>query len=90
MVLEIYFLYLSAKLYIITRKSCVIVLNGKARVQKYSSDALFTPKMNIFKQTILNTAYIKTREKFPLVRKSLPIQTITSRSVGNQSCLQCS
>ena len=28
----------------------------KARVQKYSSDTLFTPKIDIFKQTILNTA----------------------------------
>ena len=32
----------------------------KVRVQKYSSDAPFTPKMDIFKQTILNTTYIKT------------------------------
>jgi len=36
----------------------------KVRVQKYSSDTLFTPKMDIFKQTILNTAYIKTLEIF--------------------------
>ena len=30
----------------------------KVLVQKDSSDALFTPKMDIFKQTIPNTAYI--------------------------------
>ena len=62
----------------------------KVRVQKDSSDALFTPKIVIFKQTILNTAYVKTLEIFPSARESLPIQTSASRSVWNQSCLQCS
>ena len=55
------------------------------RGQNFSSDALFTPKMDIFKQTILNTAYIKTLENFLLARKSLSIQTSISRSVRNQS-----
>ena len=64
--------------------------NPKVRVQKDSSDALFTPKMDIFKQTILNTAYIKTLEIFPSARGSLSIQTSTSRSVRNESRLQCS
>ena len=39
------------------------------RGKKYSSDALFTPKMDIFKRTILNTAYIKTLEIFPSARE---------------------
>jgi len=60
----------------------------KVRVQKYSSDTLFTPKMDIFKQTILNTAYIKTLEIFPSARESLSIQTCKSRSVRNQIRLQ--
>ena len=59
------------------------------RVQKDSSDTRFTPKMDIFKQTILNTPYIKTLEIFPWARESLSIQTSASRSVRNQSCLQC-
>ena len=42
---------------------------SKARAQKDSSDALFTPKMDVFKQTILNTAYIKTLEIFPSARE---------------------
>ena len=50
----------------------------------------FTPKIDIFKQTILNTAYIKTLEIFPSARESLSIPTSTSKSVRNQSCLQCS
>ena len=58
----------------------------KVRVQKFSSDALFTPKIDIFKQTILNTAYIKTLEIFPSAKESLYIQTSTSKSVRNQSC----
>ena len=41
--------------------------------QKGSSDALFTPKMDTFKQTILNTAYIKTVEILPSARESLSI-----------------
>ena len=57
------------------------------RGQNLSSDALFTPKMDIFKQTILNTAYIKTLEIFLSARESLSIQTSISRSVGNQSRL---
>ena len=60
------------------------------RGKKGSSDALFTPKIDIFKQTILNTAYIKTLEIFPSARQSLSIETSASRSVGNQSCLHCS
>jgi len=32
--------------------------------QNFSSDALFTPKMDIFKQTILNTVYIKHLKSF--------------------------
>ena len=32
-------------------------------------DELFTPKMDIVKQTILNTAYIKTLEVFPSGRE---------------------
>ena len=48
-------------------------------MQKDSSDALFTPKMDIFKQKILNTAYIKILEIVPLARESLPIQTSTDR-----------
>ena len=44
-----------------------------------------TPKMDIFKQTILNTAYIKTLEIFLSARESLYIQTSISRSVRNQS-----
>jgi len=39
------------------------------RGQEDSSDALFTPKMDIFKQKILNTAYIKALEIFPSVRE---------------------
>jgi len=62
----------------------------KVRVQKFSSDALFTPKMDIFKQTILNIACIKTLEIFPSVRESLYIQNSTSKSVRNRSCLHCS
>ena len=50
-------------------------------MQKDSSDALFTPKIDIFRQTILNTAHIKVLEIFPLARESLSIQTSTSRSV---------
>ena len=61
----------------------------KVQVQKDLSDALFTPKMDIFKQTILNTAHIKALEIFPLARESLFILTSTSRSIRNQSCLQC-
>ena len=57
------------------------------RGQNFSSDALFTPKMDIFKQTILNTAYIKTLEIFLLARESLSIQISISRSVSNQSRL---
>jgi len=60
----------------------------KVRVQKYSSDTLFTPKMDIFERTILNTAYIKTLEILPSARESLSIQTSESRSVRNQICLQ--
>jgi len=60
------------------------------RGQNFSSDALFTPKIDIFKQTILNTAYIKTLEIFPSARESLSIERSTSRSVRNQSCLHCS
>ena len=37
--------------------------------------------MPIFKQTILNTAYIKTLEIFPTARESLFIETSASRSV---------
>jgi len=59
------------------------------RGQKGSSDALFTPKMDIFKQTILNTASIKTLEIFLSVRESLSIKTSSSRSVRNQSCFSC-
>ena len=59
----------------------------KVRVQTDSSDALFTPKIDIFKQTILNTAHVKTLEVFPSARESLSIQTSASRSVWNQSCL---
>jgi len=44
-------------------------IDCKVRVQKDSSDALFTPKMDAFKQTILNTAYIKTLEIFPSARE---------------------
>ena len=62
----------------------------KVRVQKYSSDARFTPKMDIFKQTILNTAYIKTLEIFPSARESLSVQNSASRIVKNQCCLRCS
>ena len=65
--------------------SCV-----RVRVQKYSSDVRFTPKMYIFKQIILNTAYIKIVEIFLSTRESSFIQTSTYRSVRNQSCLQCS
>jgi len=60
------------------------------RGQKGSSDALFTPKTDIFKQTILNTSCIKTLEIFPSARESLSIETSSSRSVGDQSCLCCS
>ena len=41
----------------------------------YWSDALFTPKTDIFKQNILNTAYIKTLEIFPSAEEWLSIQT---------------
>ena len=64
--------------------------NGKVRMQKDSSDTRFTPKMDIFKQTILNTAYIKTLEIFPSARESLSVQTSASRSVKNECCLRCS
>jgi len=43
--------------------------HAKVRVQKDSSYALFTPKMDTFKQTILNTACIKTLEIFPSARE---------------------
>jgi len=46
-----------------------------ARGQNFSSDALFTPKMDIF----------KTLEIFLSARESLSIQTSISRSVRNQS-----
>ena len=62
----------------------------KVRVQKDSSDTRFTPKIDSFKQTILNTAYIKTLEIFPSARELLSVQTSASRSVKNQCCLQCS
>jgi len=39
------------------------------RGQNFSSDALFTPGMDIFKQRTLNTVYIKTLESFPLARE---------------------
>ena len=58
--------------------------------QKGSSDDLFTPKMATFKQTILNTSYIKTLEIFPPARESLSTETSASRSVWNQSCVCCS
>ena len=62
-----------------------------ARGQNFSFDALFTPKMDIFKQTILNTAYIKTLEEiFLSAKESLSIQTSISRSVGNQSSFHSS
>jgi len=61
--------------------------DATVRGQNFSSDALFTPKMDIFKQTILNTAYIKTLEIFLSARESLSIQTSISRSVSNQSRL---
>ena len=51
--------------------------------QKGSSDALFTPKMDTFKQTILNTAYIKTLEIFPPARESLSIEISACRSMRN-------
>jgi len=70
------------------KKEIIVMTDRKVRVQKYSSDTLFTPKMDIFKQTILNTAYIKTLEIFPSARESLSIQTYKSRSVRNQICLQ--
>jgi len=57
------------------------------RGQKGSSDALFAPKMDIFKQAILNTANIQTLEIFPPARESLSIQTSISRSGRNQSRL---
>ena len=60
------------------------------RGQNGLSDAIFARKMDIFKQTILNIAYIKTLEIFPSARESLSIQTSTSRSVRNQSCLHYS
>ena len=57
-------------------KKCFIVISflyhsyrSTVRGQNYSSDALFTPKMDIFKQRILNTAYIKTLEIFPSARE---------------------
>jgi len=56
------------------------------RGQNFSSDALFTPNIDIFKQTILNTAEIRALEIFQSARESLSIQT-SSRSVRNQSCL---
>ena len=58
------------------------------RVQKYSSDTFFTPKIDIFKQTIPNTSYVKRLEIFPSARESLSIQTFKSRSVRNQIWLQ--
>ena len=64
-----------------------ISAQSTVRGQNFSSDALFTPKMDIFKQTILNTAYIKTLEIFLSARESLSIQISISRSVGNQSRL---
>ena len=57
------------------------------RGQNFSSDALLTPKMDIFQQTILNTAYITTPEIFQPARESLSIQTSISTNVRNQSCL---
>ena len=63
---------------------------AKVRVQKYSSDTRFTPQMAIFKQTIHSTAFIKILEIFPSARESLSVQPSASRSVKNQSCLQCS
>jgi len=53
--------------------------------QNLSSNALFTPKMDIFNKTILNTAYIKTLEIFLSARESLSIQTSMGRNVRNQS-----
>ena len=57
------------------------------RGQNFSSDALFALGVDIFQQTILNTAYIKTLEISPSARESLSIQTSISRSVRNQSRL---
>ena len=72
---------------IIKSTSSLSMLGSKVRVQKYSSDTLFTPKMDIFKQSILNTAYIKTLEIFLSAREPLSIQASISRSVSNQSRL---
>jgi len=47
----------------------VASFSSKVRVQKDSSDALFTPKIDFFKQTILNTACVKTLEIFPSARE---------------------
>ena len=41
------------------------------RGQNLSSDALFTLQMDVFKQTIINTAYIKTLEIFLSAREAL-------------------
>jgi len=73
---------------IIKSTSSLSMLGSKVRVQKYASDTLFTPKMDIFKQSILNTAYIKTLEMFPSARESLAIQTYKHRSISDQICLQ--
>ena len=57
------------------------------RGQKGSSEALLTPKIDSFKQSILNTAYIKTLEIFSSARKSLSIETSAGKGVRNQSCV---
>jgi len=75
--------YVAAVVISITECDCVCTVRGK----NFSSDAVFTPKMDIFKQTILNTAYIKTLKIFLSARESLSVQTSISRSVSNQSRL---
>src|SRR5205807_3568013 len=63
--------------------STVQVRHCKVRRQRFSSDAHFTPT-DIFKQTILTTAFIKTLEIFPSAIESLSIQSSTSGSLRNQ------
>jgi len=75
--------YVAAVVISIAACYCVCTVWG----QNLSSDAVCKPKIAIFKQTIVNTAYIKTLEIFLSAGESLSVQTSISSSVGNQSRL---
>jgi len=64
--------YVAAVVISIAECDCVCTVRG----QNLSSDAVLTPKMDIFKQTILNTGYIKTLKILLSAREWLSVQTL--------------